>query len=225
MALCFVRHEPRRVKLVKNTNFARQTKLAASNFKPMFFLTDKKFLVFVAKLFGIYALLYYGTVAMIGIAAPGGMYSPFVEKYFDYVSGIKHTLIAGSSWLVGLFGYHTTAEPGFLLRVVGGRGVFIAMSCVGYGVYSFWIAYVVANSMPVKQKLVWIFGGVLALWTINVGRISLFLIAINNNSTMPFGIDHHTWFNIVAYGFIFIMIYFFNKQLNKNSHAANHQPG
>jgi len=190
----------------------------------MSFLFDKKFLFFIGKLLGAYLLLYYGTIAIIGIAAPGGLYSPFVEQYLDYVSWIKRSLMAGTSWLVGLFGYDTITEPGFLVRVTGKRGVIIAMSCVGYGVYSFWIAYVVANTMALKKKLLWMVGGVLALWAINVIRISMFLIAINKNSTMPFGIDHHTWFNIVAYGFIFLMIYFFNRQLNKQNDAANHQP-
>jgi exosortase/archaeosortase family protein len=183
----------------------------------MSFLFDKKFLLFIGKLLGVFLLLYYGTIAIIGIAAPGGLYSPFVEQYLDYVSWIKHSLMAGTRWLVGLFGYDTITEPGYLVRVTGKRGVIIAMSCVGYGVYSFWIAYVLANTMVLKKKLLWMVGGVQALWAINVIRISMFLIAINNNSTMPFGIDHHTWFNIVAYGFIFIMIYFFNKQLNKPS--------
>jgi exosortase/archaeosortase family protein len=188
-------------------------------------LLDKKFLLFVAKMFGCFALLYYGTIAIIGIAAPGGLYSPFVAEYLDYVSWIKTAIMVAVGWLVGLFGYDTVIEPDFLIRVVDKRGVIIAMSCVGYGVYSFWIAYVVANSMPLARKLIWAVGGVLLLWVINVIRISMFLIAINNNTTMPFGIDHHTWFNIVAYGFIFIMMYFFNKQLNNNSNAANHQPG
>ncbi len=188
----------------------------------MSFLFDKKFLLFIGKLLGVFLLLYYGTIAIIGIAAPGGLYSPFVEQFLDYVSWIKHSLMAGTRWLVGLFGYDTVTEPGYLVRVTGKRGVIIAMSCVGYGVYSFWIAYVVANTMALKKKLLWMVGGVLALWAINVIRISMFLIAINNNSTMPFGIDHHTWFNIVAYGFIFIMIYFFNQQLNKANDAANH---
>jgi exosortase/archaeosortase family protein len=191
----------------------------------MSFLFDKKFLLFIGKLLGTYILLYYGTIAIIGIAAPGGLYSPFVEQYLDYVSCIKRSLMAGTRWLVGLVGYDTITEPGFLVRITGKQGVIIAMDCVGYGVYSFWIAYVVANTMALKKKLLWMVGGVLALWGINVIRISMFLIAINNNSTMPFGIDHHTWFNIVAYGFIFMMIYFFNQQLNKPNDAANHQPG
>jgi exosortase/archaeosortase family protein len=183
----------------------------------MSFFFDKKFLLFIGKLLGTFILLYYGTIAIIGIAAPGGLYSSFVEKYLDYVSWIKRSLMAGTSWLVGLFGYDTITEPGFLVRITGKRGVIIAMDCVGYGVYSFWIAYVVANTMALKKKLLWMIGGVLALWAINVIRISMFLIAINKNSTMPFRIDHHTWFNIVAYGFIFMMIYFFNQQLNKAS--------
>ena len=183
----------------------------------MSFFFDKKFLLFIGKLLGTFILLYYGTIAIIGIAAPGGLYSSFVEQYLDYVSWIKRSLMAGTSWLVGLFGYDTITEPGFLVRITGKRGVIIAMDCVGYGVYSFWIAYVVDNTMALKKKLLWMIGGVLALWAINVIRISMFLIAINKNSTMPFRIDHHTWFNIVAYGFIFMMIYFFNQQLNKAS--------
>ncbi|MEX1203245.1 MAG: exosortase/archaeosortase family protein [Ferruginibacter sp.] len=191
----------------------------------MSFLTDKKFLIFVAKFLGLYLLLYYGTIAMIGIASPGKLYSGFVDQYLDYVSWIKNTLIAATGWLVAMFGYETNVEPGFVIRVIGKRGVIVGSSCVGYGVYSFWIAYVVANSMAILRKIAWIVGGVLLLWLINTIRISMFLIAINNNRTMPFGIDHHTWFNIVAYVFIFMMMYFFNQQLNKNKHAANHSPG
>ncbi len=191
----------------------------------MSFLLNKKFLFFIVKIIGIYLLLYYGTIAMIGIAAPGGLHSTFVEQYLDYVSWIKRSLIATTGWLVGMFGYETIVEPGFLIRVTGKRGVIVAMDCVGYGVYSFWIAYVVANSMAIGRKIAWIVGGVFLLWFINVIRISMFLIAINNNRTMPFGIDHHTWFNIAAYGFIFMMMYFFNQQLNKPNDGATHQPG
>ncbi|RYF85866.1 MAG: hypothetical protein EOO03_12645 [Chitinophagaceae bacterium] len=177
----------------------------------MQWLKDKTFLVFVAKFLVLFCLFYYGTIAWIGIAAPGGTYSPFVERWLDYVSWIKQSLVAGTGWLVGLFGYDTVKEPGFLIRIVGKRGVFIAMDCVGYGVYSFWAAYVLANSGTLVRKLAWVFGGIFLLWCINVVRISMFLVAINKNKTMPLGIDHHTWFTIVAYGFIFGMIYFYDK--------------
>jgi len=176
-------------------------------------LLDKKFLLFTAKFLGIFLFLYYGTIAWIGIAAPGGYYNPFVAQWLDYVSWIKHSLMTGTGWLVGLFGYDTVQEPGFLVRIVGKRGVFIAMSCVGYGVYSFWAAYVMANEGSVAKKLAWVLGGILCLWAINVGRISLFLVAINKNQQMPLGIEHHTWFTMVAYAFIFLMIWIHQKKL------------
>jgi len=173
--------------------------------------------VFVVTFLLLFLFLYYGTIAMIGIAAPGGFYSPFVEKYLDYVSWIKQSLLWGVGSLFNLAGVPTKIEPGYLIRIVNKRGVYIAMDCVGYGVYSFWMAYVLANRLQWKRKLLWIVGGLLALWLINVFRIALFLRAINNHSEMPFGIDHHTWFTIVAYLIIFILIYFFNKQLDKKN--------
>ena len=177
----------------------------------MKFLLDRKFLWFVAKFLLLFVVFYYGTIAWIGIAAPGGVYSPFVAQWLDYVSWIKQSLMAGTGSLVGLFGHKTVMEPGFLIRIIGKRGVYIAMDCVGYGVYSFWAAYVLANACSVARKVGWVIGGVLLLWMINVVRISMFLVAINQNRAMPFGIDHHTWFNLAAYVLIFGMIGVFQR--------------
>jgi hypothetical protein len=46
-------------------------------------------------------------------------------------------------------------------------------------------------------------------------RITLLILALNKNWGMPFGIDHHTWFNIISYLFIFVLIYFLEKDINK----------
>ena len=89
------------------------------------------------------------------------------------------------------------------------------MSCVGYGVYSFWIAFVAANRGSLAKKLAWISLGLLALWLINDIRITLFLLAINKGWPMPLGIDHHTWFAIFAYLLIFILIALYDRSLKK----------
>jgi exosortase/archaeosortase family protein len=120
-------------------------------------------------------------------------------------------LLSGTGFFLSLFGIPTQTEPGFFMRITGGRGVIIAMDCVGYGVYSFWIAFVAANSGSFARKIKWIFFGVLALWLINDIRITLFLVAINKGWPMPLGLDHHTWFNIFAYLFIFLMIWWYDK--------------
>lgn len=174
-------------------------------------IEENKFIWFIIKFLVIFAFLYYGTLAIIGLAAPGGFYIPFVEKYLDYVAGIKNLLMLTTKGILSIFGIKTLFEPNYLIRIVNGRGVYIAMDCVGYGVYSFWIAYMIANDNSFKKKLLWIIGGVILLFFINDIRITLFLLAINKGWAMPLGIDHHTWFNIFAYAAIAIMIYFFEK--------------
>lgn len=153
---------------------------------------------------------------MIGIAAPGNLYSPFVENYFDYVKWIKLSLMWATGAILSIFGISTYTVPDFIIRITDGKGVSIAMDCVGYGVYSFWIAFVVANSGSFRRKLSWIIFGVLGLWFINVIRITLFLLAVNKGWPMPLGWDHHTWFNIFAYLLIFIMIWWYDKTGKKS---------
>lgn len=173
-------------------------------------------MLYIAKFLGIFALLYFGTLAVIGLASPGGgLHSHLVANYLDYVSWIKISLMRVPAFILSLFGVPTHEEPGFLLRINRGRGVIIAYSCVGYGVYSFWIAYVVANKGSICKKLIWTVVGVLGLWFINVIRITLLLYAINVGWPMPLGFDHHTWFNIFAYLLIFILIIYYDRSLKK----------
>lgn len=170
---------------------------------------EKKFVLFVAKFLLVFSVMYFGTLAVIGLAAPGKYYSEFIDQHLDYVSGIKHALICSTKGLLSIFGIKTTIEPAFTIRFVHARGVIIAMDCVGYGVYSFWIAFVVSSSKKLRAKIYWAIGGVLLLFAINVLRITLFLTAINKGWPMPLGLDHHTWFTIAAYMAIFGMIWRF----------------
>ena len=152
---------------------------------------------------------------MIGLAAPGGYYLSFVEKYLDYVSWIKISLMKATELILWIFHIPTEIQPGYLIRFTGERGVIIARDCVGFGVYSFWIAFVSANRGEFWKKFKWILFGVLGLWFINVIRITLFLTSINQGWPMPFGLDHHTWFNIFAYLLIFFMIWWYDKSFKE----------
>jgi exosortase/archaeosortase family protein len=174
---------------------------------------NKKFILFVTKFLLLFVLFYYGTIAVIGLASPGRYYSPFIEKYLDYISWIKWSLLGAAKFFLSLFDIASYIEPGFIMRGENGYRVLLAMDCVGYGVYSFWAAYVIASGGSLPKKIKWVTGGLLLLWTINVIRISGVLVAINRNWAMPLGIDHHTWFNIFAYAAIFGMMYFFERRL------------
>ncbi len=173
---------------------------------------DRSFISFLIKFFVIFSICYYGTLGVIGLTVPGGRYVPFIHDHLDYVSAIRNSLLYGSKWLLSLFGYDTYIAGGHNLRFFNGRGIRIEYECVGYGVMSFWIAFVIASQGTLKRKIFWLLFGLLFIWLLNITRLSLLLLAINKGWPMPMGWDHHTWFNIFAYLFIFIFIWLFNRQ-------------
>lgn len=175
--------------------------------------SEKNFIKFVLVFIAVFLLFYYGTLFLTGLAVPGGRYSPFVEKYFNIAAWLRSSLILSSKQFLAILGTETIRSDEYILRAVGGRGVRIVYACLGFGVMSFWVAYIVANIAAVSKKTIWILVGLFFLWVINVVRISLVLLAGNKGWHFPFGWNHHTWFNIVAYMAIFAMIYFFEKSL------------
>lgn len=179
-----------------------------------FFQALKKhgFIWFAFKFLCLFCVFYFGCLAIIGLSAKDGYYSPFVSNYMDVVSWISYSLVWGTQGFVYLLGFETYTLPNFVVRITGGSGVRIAYDCVGYGVMSFWAAFILATAASWISKLKWLVGGLILLWLINVTRIGLLLIAYNKKWAMPFGIDHHTWFNIVAYATIFLMMYFFDRK-------------
>jgi exosortase/archaeosortase family protein len=175
-------------------------------------MNDRNFLRYAAKFLVAFCFLYYGTIAVIGLATPGNHYIPFIDHYFGYYRWLRDSLLYGSKYLSKLLGYTVDIWPPNYLRVRSGKGVMLAYDCLGYGVISFWLAFVFANSSGIKTKLAWMLSGVAALWLINVIRITAFLIAHNHNWPMPLGWDHHTWFNIASYVLIFFLIWFYDKK-------------
>ena len=175
---------------------------------------NKGFIKFVIRFLLIFALCYLGSLAVIGLSAPGGYYNAFIDHYLNFISWIRSSLLFGTKAVLKLAGIDTYYVGEYILRKVNGRGVKLVYGCIGYGVMSFWLAFIAASSIKPVKKIKWIAGGLLLIWGINITRIALLLVATNNNWKMPFGWDHHTWFNIVAYIAIFTMMYFFDKNLN-----------
>ncbi len=160
--------------------------------------------------------MYYGTMAIEGLAAPGNYYSPFIDKHLDCASWLRMSLLSGSKIFLALIGYKTVITDVHHLQMYQGVSVQLVYACLGVGVMSFWNAFVFANRGSWKRKLAWMLGGTLMLWLINVLRISLVLLANNKQWSIPLGWDHHTWFNIIAYIFIFVLIYLYDRNLKKN---------
>lgn len=79
------------------------------------------------------------------------------------------------------------------------------------------------NKSSWLKKIIWVLGGWLAIWCINVFRISFLIISTDKHWPMPLGFDHHTWFNILAYILIFVLIYFYDRS-TKNLFLKSYTP-
>ena len=171
---------------------------------------NKQVLLYLLKFGGLFCLLFYGTEAIIGLSAPEGHYSAFVDHYLNFIPAFRNSLLQSSRFFLSLFGYECYQSSGILLNMVGGSSVQLVYSCLGYGVTSFWIAFVFANNGSWQKKAAWMIGGTALLYIINVVRISLTLLSNSRKWHFPFGWDNHTWFNIVAYAGIFLMIWVYD---------------
>ena len=176
----------------------------------------KNFLKFVFTFTLVFLLCYYGAMFLTGLSVPGGNYSPFAEKYFNIADWLRSSLIFGTKIFVSIFNVETVRSSDYVLRIPNANGIKIVYSCLGFGVMSFWTAYIVATIAERKKKIAWLFSGLFIIWLINVVRLSMVLLAGKKGWKFPLGWDHHTWFNIIAYLFIFTMMYFFEKSIKKN---------
>jgi exosortase/archaeosortase family protein len=180
------------------------------------FLSNKNLIQYLLKFIICFCILYFGTLAVIGLSVPGGYYSSFVSNYLNYVAWLRFALLFCSKFLLGLFGYHTFIDDIYTLRLVGGYGVHLVYSCTGFGIMSFWAAFIFANKIRWQKKAKWIAAGCIFIFLINVMRISLLVVAVNEKWPNRFGLDNHSLFNIAVYTLIFIMIYQFDKSEQKN---------
>ncbi len=185
-------------------------------------MITKQVIIYLVKFLGVFCIAYFGTIAIEGLATPAGYYSPFVDHYMDYPSWLRASLLYGTKVFASLAGFKTVITDAYHIEIVNGKSVQLVYSCLGVGVMSFWLAFVMANRGGWLRKTAWIIGGMICMWLINITRIGLLLVTINKNQKMPFGLDNHTFFNILAYGAMFVLIYFYDRS-SKAAERATHK--
>jgi exosortase/archaeosortase family protein len=173
-------------------------------------LLSRQFLFYIIKFGALFCVFYFGSLLIIGLSSEENNYSHFVAQYLDFIKPLRNSILIGAKLFLQVFNYISYLDDDYTLLLKGGKGVRMVYSCVGYGVISFWFAFVIANKGSVYSKFKWALFGFFVLWLLNVLRVSLLLIAVNSNKQIPFGMDHHTLYNIFAYGFIFLMMYIYD---------------
>ncbi|MCX6209914.1 MAG: hypothetical protein NTZ59_10595 [Bacteroidetes bacterium] len=175
--------------------------------------------LFITKFLLLFLFLYFGTEFCIGITSPGNHYSKFCDDYLNYINWLRVSILSTSEGLSNLLGYKAVKLNNITIEGFNGFRVNMVYSCIGYGILSFWTAFVITYPSTIKQKMVWLFSGLLSLWFVNVLRVLLLLILINKTKNVETFPQHHLAYNIATYIIVFVMIYFFTR--NKKQDVTN----
>jgi len=160
---------------------------------------------FVFTFLFLFLCFYYFNILFFGITSPGSHYSPFLATHLNYIQGLRGLLLNVSSWLLNLLGYTSIYNNTELL--VAGKGVLVLIySCLGFGLMSFFSAFIIAYPKKLKNKIIFLITGNLTIQLLNITRFVLLAIFWNKQASRI--IDHHAIFNIILYVVIMISLYF-----------------
>jgi exosortase/archaeosortase family protein len=175
---------------------------------------------FVFKFIILFLIFYYFNILFLGITSPGNYYSEFLATHLNYIQWLRSLLISGSAQILNWLGYDAIYNHIDLL--VAGKGTIrLAYDCLGFGVMSFWSAFIIAYPKKLNQKLVFLASGILGIQLLNIVRFVLLALFWTRSTNQI--IDHHTIFNIIIYLLIMISLYFWIKHDDSatNGHAKN----
>ena len=168
---------------------------------------------FILKFLLLMGGIYYFNVFYISIIdARGYIYSSYIDQHLNYFSLLRSSILHTANLFDHWYGLNSFVAGATRLKLPNGHGIYVDLVCLGYGVMSFWIAFILAHHTSWQKKLLWSAGGVIFLWFLNCCRVALLLVSITKRWNVNKWMDSHTLFNGVVYAFIAGMIYLYYKQ-------------
>ena len=162
---------------------------------------------FVLLFGGVFTLLYYFNIFCIGITAPGNHYSSFLDQNLNYIRGLRTTLLSAAAYILRGQGYSVFTSE-FTLHAYNVGGINVVYTCLGFGVMSFFTAFVIAwPGKSIKNKFLFLIFGLLGIQLLNLARFILITLYWKK-AALPFQIDHHTIFNGMLYAILLAALYF-----------------
>lgn len=163
------------------------------------------------KLIGLTIFLNYFSVAFNGIVSPEGtLYSSFLDHHLNYIQWLRQSIMYVSNAIAHIFGTGSYISGAQMMNIGKGIEVEIWLPCLGLGIISFWMAFIITNTGSWQKKLVWCITGTFCISFINCWRIGLLLVSIDRNWPQLSTFDHHDLFNMAAYVLIGLLMYSYN---------------
>lgn len=177
----------------------------------MISLRSRERCVYLTKFFCAFSLLFFSMKAILLLTAAESPYVLSVSGWLNLLQPVQTLLVHGVQLVLSLLQCPTDLQNSYTLKLPGGTGVRLLYSCIGYGIISFWVAFVFANSGSFRKKIWWMAGGGVAFIGINVIRVSMVLVAQRQQWLLPFGFDFLTGLNVLTYLLIFLMLCLYHR--------------
>lgn len=165
----------------------------------------------------LFIFLYFSFPFYRGITGEGGMiYSSFVAKYLNLITGLTSLLTNAAKTILQALDYTVSQKNYHTLRIMNSRGISVNPSCLGWGVMSFWAAFVIADSTSFFFKIKWLIIGLVSILLLNIVRIVLIALANHLHWNFITTLDPHQTFNFFSYCLLFILILIYLKIQKKH---------
>lgn len=169
----------------------------------------------------VFLLLTIAFYSYVGVVSPGGKaYSPFLDHYANFPAALSYFISKSAKSGLQLAGYDVYQKAPNNVTIRGSHGVTIIWACLGFGVMSFWLAFVWAHRAKLGYKIKWAAAGVCLITAINIIRIdSIALANYYRWKTYQF-IEPHFAFTVVSYIAIFLLTVYFIRNYRKSGIRA-----
>ena len=170
-------------------------------------------ILFVVKMLVFYVLFSQGNLFMNSVLTEGGKYyNANISHHFNYIQGLKTALIVPAVWLIKLSGFYAIHNQMDVL-VVDGPHLRVNYSCLGLGVMSFLVAFIIAFPAKIKSKIQLLIFGIILIYVLNILRIAALGILLGYFKSQRENFTyHHEIFNILVYLIIFLVLYLWIKK-------------
>lgn len=187
-------------------------------------LRDNDGLVFIVKFLVLFLLFFYFNLAFISITSKKDIpLFRFIDLHFNYIGWIRNSLLAVTNFVCNLIGMGTFRRGDFQIRLSDShKGIRMVYSCIGFGIMSFWAAFVFANDRGnLKTKAIWLVGGIAMIWALNCARMIILLYAIKKSLPFYGHFGQHALFNFASYTMIFLLMWQYLSTVRKALHIKN----
>lgn len=168
--------------------------------------------LFAMRFLFTFLLLYGFNLAFIGLSNKGDFYWPILDAHLNYMSFWRSANITVTAKILTSLGYVVTHDDQ-QLQVYQHGGFKLMYSCIGYGLMSFFAAFVVSFPNRGRSKPAFLIFGLSSIAFLNILRlVALGVVGLDKSSWLSN--NHHLVFNICIYAVLLIQMYYWANTTN-----------